>query len=72
MELSPQHLVAAVKSGSEVSQPSTGKPVKLLGHVQSLLELSTVQQPKLGLDDAKPVIRLKRISHLGERWRVRR
>jgi hypothetical protein len=36
----------------------------------SLLELGIVQEPKLGLGDAKLVIRLKRISHLDERQRV--
>jgi hypothetical protein len=43
-----------------------------MGYIQSLLELRTVQQPKLGLDDAKPVIHLKRISRLDEHQRVRR
>jgi hypothetical protein len=51
-ELGTQHLVVVVKSGGEVSPPSTGKHMKLLGHVQSLLELGTVQEPKLGLSDA--------------------
>jgi hypothetical protein len=46
-ELSPRHLVAVAKSGDVVSPPSTSGPMKLLGHVQSLLELSTVQEPKL-------------------------
>jgi hypothetical protein len=71
VELSPQHLVAIPKCGGEVSPPSTGGPTKLLGHIQSLLELNTVQQPKLGLNNAKLVIHLKRISCLGERQRVR-
>jgi hypothetical protein len=31
-----------------------------------------VYEPKLGLDEAKLVTRLKRISHLGEHRRVRR
>jgi hypothetical protein len=34
-ELSPRQLVAALKSGGEVSPLSTGGPTKLLGHVQS-------------------------------------
>jgi hypothetical protein len=71
-ELSPRHLVVVLKSGGEVSQPSTGGPTKLLRHLQSLLELDTLQQPKHGLDDAKPVIHLKWISHLGEHGRVHR
>jgi hypothetical protein len=29
------------------------------------------KEPKLGLGDAKPVIRLERIRCLGEQWRVR-
>jgi hypothetical protein len=63
--------VAVLKSGSEVSPPSAGGPTKLLGHVQSLLKLGTVQEPKLGLSDAKPVIHLKRIKRLSEQRRVR-
>jgi hypothetical protein len=50
-ELDPQHLVALLKSGGEVSPPSTGGPMKLLGRIQSLLELSIVQEPKLGLSN---------------------
>jgi hypothetical protein len=38
--------------------------------VISLLELSEVQKPKLGLDDVKLFIRFQRISRLGQRWRV--
>jgi hypothetical protein len=41
-ELDPRHLVSVLKSGGEVSPPSNGRPTKLLGYVQSLLELSTV------------------------------
>jgi hypothetical protein len=41
-EVSLRHLVASLKSGGEVSPPSTGGPMKLLGHIQSLLELGTV------------------------------
>jgi hypothetical protein len=69
-ELDPWNLVAVAKSGSVVSPPSTGRPMKLLGHIQSLLKLGTVQVPKLGLSDAKPIIHLKRIRRLGERRRV--
>jgi hypothetical protein len=72
VELGPRHLVVIARSGGEVSSPSTGRPTKQLGHIQSLLELSTVWQPKLGLGDVKPVIHLKRIRCLGERRRVRR
>jgi hypothetical protein len=43
VELGPRHLVAVLKSGGEVSPPSTAGPTKLLGPVQSLLELGTVQ-----------------------------
>jgi hypothetical protein len=60
-QLGQWHLVAILKSGGEVSPPSTGRPTKLLGHVYSLLELGTVQEPKLGLGDVKLVIHLKRI-----------
>jgi hypothetical protein len=42
-KLSPRHLVAILNSGSEVSPPSTHGSTKLLGHKQSLLELSAVQ-----------------------------
>jgi hypothetical protein len=46
--------------------------MKLLGHEHRLLDLSVVQKPKLGLDDAKPVIRLLRINCLDKRRRVHR
>jgi hypothetical protein len=39
MELDPWHLVAILKSGGVASPPSTSGPTKLLGYVQSLLEL---------------------------------
>jgi hypothetical protein len=55
-ELIPQHLVAILKSGGEVSPPSTG--------------LSIVHEPKHGLGDARSVIRLKQIQRLGEQRRV--
>jgi hypothetical protein len=57
-EFSPRHLVAILNSGGEVSPPSTHGSMKLLGREQGLLDLGVVQKPKLGLDDAKPVIRL--------------
>jgi hypothetical protein len=60
-ELGPRHLVAVPKSGDEVSPPSIGRLTKLLGCIQSLLELGTVQEPKLELGDAKLVINLERI-----------
>jgi hypothetical protein len=69
-KLGPQHLVAIVKSGGEVGPPSTDRPMRLLSHVESLLELGTVQEPKLRLDDVKLVFRLKRIECIGERRRV--
>jgi hypothetical protein len=71
-ELSPRHLVAVLKSGGEVGPPSFGGPTKLLGYVQSLLELSTLQEPKLEHGDAKLVIYLERISRLGEKQSVHR
>jgi hypothetical protein len=71
-KLGPQHLVAVLKSGGEFSPPSTHGSTKLMGHKQSLLNLSIVQKPKLGFDDVKPVIHLQRINRLGERRRVRR
>jgi hypothetical protein len=46
--------------------------MKLLGYVQSLLELRTVQEPKHRLGDVKPVIHLKWIRCLGEHRRVHR
>jgi hypothetical protein len=69
-ELGPQHLVAVLDSGSEVGPPSTRRSTQLLGCKQSLLELSAVERSKLGLDDAKSVIFLQRISHLSKRQRV--
>jgi tRNA A37 threonylcarbamoyladenosine dehydratase len=41
-----------------------------LGHVQSLLELSTVQEAKLELSDVEPVIHFERMNGLGELRRV--
>jgi hypothetical protein len=70
VELGPRHLVGVLKSGGEVSPPSIGRPTILLGYIQSLVELSTVQELKLGLGDANPVIHLERIRHLGEQHRV--
>jgi hypothetical protein len=68
-ELGPQHLVAVLNSGSEISPPSTHGSMKLQGYEQSLLVLSIVQQPKLGLDDVKPVIHLQWINCLSEHRR---
>jgi hypothetical protein len=64
--------VAVLKSGGVASPPSTGGPTELLGYIQSLLELGTMQEPKVGLGDVKPVIHLKWIRHLSEHQRVRR
>jgi hypothetical protein len=69
-EFSPRHLVAILNSGGEVSPPSTHGSTKLLGCEQRLLDLDAVQKPKLGLDDAKPVISLQQINCLGKRQRV--
>jgi hypothetical protein len=71
-KLGPWHLVAVLNGGSEVSPPSTRGFMKLLDHEQSLLDLGAVQKIKLGLDDAKPLIRLQRINCLGKRQRVHR
>jgi hypothetical protein len=57
-EFDPWHLVAVLNGGGVVSPPSTRGSTKLLGHEQGLLDLGAVQKPKLGLNDAKPVIRL--------------
>jgi hypothetical protein len=69
-ELGPRHLVAVLNSCGEVRPPSTHGSTKLLGYEQGLLDLSTVQKPKLGLNDTKPDMCLQRISCLGKRWRV--
>jgi hypothetical protein len=69
-ECGPWCLVAVLNSGGEVSPPSTHGSTKLLGHEQGLLDIGAVQKPKLGLNDAKPVIRLQQISCLGKRQRV--
>jgi hypothetical protein len=58
-KLGPWHLLAMLKSDGEVSPLSTGGPTKLLGRVQSVLGLSTVQEPKPGLSNAKPIIHLE-------------
>jgi hypothetical protein len=70
VELSPRHLVVVLYSSGEVRPASTHGSTKLLGHEQSLLDLTAVQKPKLGLDDAKPVIRLQWISCLDKHRRV--
>jgi hypothetical protein len=65
-EFSPWRLVAVLNGGGEVSLPSTHESTKLLGHKQGLLELRAVQKPKLGVNDAKPVIRLQQINCLSK------
>jgi hypothetical protein len=72
VELGPWHLVAVLNGGGEVSPPSTHRSTKLLGREQGLLDLGDVQKPKLGLNDAKPVIRFQWINCLGKRRRVHR
>jgi hypothetical protein len=72
VELGPWHLVAVLNGGGEVSLPSTRGSTKLLGREQGLLDLGEVQKPKLGLDNAKPVIRLQRINCLSKHRRVHR
>jgi hypothetical protein len=72
VELGPWHLVAVLNGGGEVSPPSTRMSMKLLCREQGLLDLGDVQKPKLGLDDAKPVICLQWINCLSKRRRVRR
>jgi hypothetical protein len=42
-ELGPRDLVAVLESGSVVCPPGTGRHMKLLGHIQSLLILYVVQ-----------------------------
>jgi hypothetical protein len=64
VDLGPWHLVAILDSGGEVSRLSTHASTKLLGHEQSLLELSAVQKPKLRFNYVKPVIHLQWISRL--------
>jgi hypothetical protein len=71
VELSSWQLVVVLNSGGEVSPPSTHGSTKLLGCEQSLLELNAMQQSKLGLEDAKPVIRFQWISCLSKHQRVR-
>jgi hypothetical protein len=69
-ELEPWHLVAILNGGGEVSPPSTRGSMKLLGREQGLLDLGAVQKPKLGLNDAKPVIHLQEINYLSKHCRV--
>jgi hypothetical protein len=63
---------AILNGGGEVSPPSTCGSTKLLSREQGLLDLGALQKPKLGLNDAKPVIRLQWINCLGKRQRVHR
>jgi hypothetical protein len=71
VEFGPWHLVSVLNSEGEVSPPSTCGSMKLLGHEQGLLNLGVMQKPKLGLNDAKAVIRLRQINCLGKHRRVR-
>jgi hypothetical protein len=70
-EFGPWHLVAVLNGGGEVSPPSTRGTKKLLGYEQGPLDLGAVQKPKLGLNDAKPVIHFQQINCLGKHRRVR-
>jgi hypothetical protein len=69
-EVGPWHLVSVLNSGGEVSPPSTHGSTKLLGREQSFLDLSAVQKPKHGLNDAKLVIYLQWINCLIKCQRV--
>jgi hypothetical protein len=71
VELSPRHLVIHRVSGGVVGPPRTGVTPQLLSGEEGLLYLGAAQEPKLGLHHPKPVIGLKRLSCLGEEWRVR-
>jgi hypothetical protein len=71
-EFSPWHLVAVLNGGGEVSPPSIRGSTKLLGHEQGLLDLGAVQEPKLGLKDAKLVICFQQINCFGKRRWVHR
>jgi hypothetical protein len=63
-ELGPQHLVVHGASGNVVGP--AGISTQLLRGEESLLQLCSVQEPKLGLNHPKPVIELERLSCLGE------
>jgi hypothetical protein len=68
-ELSPWHLVIRGMSGRVVGPPRAGVTPQLLGGKEGLLHLGVAQEPELGLHHPKPVVRLKRLSCLGEeRW----
>jgi hypothetical protein len=69
-ELGPQHLVVRGASGDVVGAPRAGISTQLLRGEESLLQLYSVQEPKLGLNHPKPVIELERLSCLGEERQV--
>jgi hypothetical protein len=70
-ELSPLHLVICGASSGVFGPPRTSVTPQLLCGEEGLLHFSAAQEPKLGLHHPKPVVGLKRLSCLGEEWRVR-
>jgi hypothetical protein len=68
-ELSPRHLMAIRKGGSEGRPPGTCRPTELLGREQRLLCLRAAKKTELGLGHAKPAVSLQRVHGLREyRW----
>jgi hypothetical protein len=58
-KISPLHLVSRM-SGGEVGPPCPNVAMQLLSGKLSLLVLSVAEEPKLGLDGAKPLIDIGR------------
>jgi hypothetical protein len=71
LELSPRHMVICRVSGGVVVPPCAGITSQLLRGEEGLLHLGAAQELKLGLHHLKLMVGLKRLSCLGEEWRVR-
>jgi hypothetical protein len=69
-ELSPRHMVIRRASGGVVGPPRAGVTPQLLHSEEGLRHLRAAQEPERGLHHPKPVVGLKRLSCLGEEWRV--
>jgi hypothetical protein len=69
-EFSPRYLIVHGASGGVVGPRRTSVTSQLLHGKESLLFFGAAQELKLGLHHPKSVIGLKRLSCLGEEWRV--
>jgi hypothetical protein len=66
-KLSPLHLVSKA-SGGEVGPPCSGITQQLLSCKQGFLILRTVEELKLRLNGAKPMVGLQRLTCFSKGW----